>query len=168
MAVSYVCPPVSVRVPDDNGVTVDMSTGLGVQVPVPSGPPGRKGDPGDTPAISVTDITGGHRVSITTGNDTVTFDVMDGENGDTGPGVASGGSAGQVLRKASSTDFDTEWTDESVSSVNGKTGAVELNAADVGAVAVAQGVGHAGEFLVVGTNGDVTTMTLSTWQGGSY
>ena len=42
------------------------------------------------------------------------------------------------------------------------------SASDVGAVAVAQGVGHAGEFLVVGSNGNVTTMTLSTWQGGSY
>lgn len=41
-------------------------------------------------------------------------------------------------------------------------------ASDVGAVAVAQGVGHAGEFLVVGSDGNVTTVTLSTWQGGSY
>lgn len=59
-----------------------------------------------------------------------------------------------------------------VSSVNGQTGAVSLSipssASDVGAVAVAQGVGHAGEFLVVGSDGNVTTVTLSTWQGGSY
>lgn len=59
-----------------------------------------------------------------------------------------------------------------VTSVNNQTGAVSLSipstASDVGAVAVAQGVGHAGEFLVVGSNGDVTTVTLSTWQGGSY
>ena len=59
-----------------------------------------------------------------------------------------------------------------VTSVNGLTGAVTLSipatAADVGAVAVAQGVGHSGEFLVVGSDGNVTTVTLSTWQGGSY
>lgn len=59
-----------------------------------------------------------------------------------------------------------------VSSVNGQTGAVTLSipssADDVGAVAVAQGVGHAGEFLVVGSDGNVTTVTLATWQGGSY
>ena len=66
------------------------------------------------------------------------------------------------------------WTnaDVGVTSVNGSTGAVTLSipstASDVGAVAVAQGAGHAGEFLVVGSNGNVTTMTLSTWQGGSY
>lgn len=59
-----------------------------------------------------------------------------------------------------------------VTSVNNQTGAVSLSipstASDVGAVAVAQGVSHAGEFLVVGSNGDVTTVTLSTWQGGAY
>lgn len=42
------------------------------------------------------------------------------------------------------------------------------SASNVGAVAVAQGVGHAGEFLVVGSDGNVTTVTLATWQGGSY
>lgn len=42
------------------------------------------------------------------------------------------------------------------------------SASDVGAVAVAQGVAHAGEFCVVGSDGNITTMTLSTWQGGSY
>lgn len=59
-----------------------------------------------------------------------------------------------------------------VTSVNGSTGAVTLSipasASDVGAVAVAQGVGHSGEFLVVGSDGNVTTVTLATWQGGNY
>ena len=31
-----------------------------------------------------------------------------------------------------------------------------------------QGIAHAGEFLVVGNDGTVTTMTLSTWSAGSY
>lgn len=59
-----------------------------------------------------------------------------------------------------------------VSSVNGQTGAVSLSipstASDVGAVAVAQGVSHAGEFCVVGSDGNITTMTMSVWQGGSF
>lgn len=38
----------------------------------------------------------------------------------------------------------------------------------LGAVPENQGVSHAGEFLVVGSDGDVTTMTLSTWSAGSY
>lgn len=41
-------------------------------------------------------------------------------------------------------------------------------AAEIGAVASMQGVAHAGEFLVVGSDGEVTTATMSAWQGGSY
>lgn len=42
------------------------------------------------------------------------------------------------------------------------------SASDVGAVASAQGVSHAGEFLIVGSDGNVTTKTMTAWQGGSY
>lgn len=42
------------------------------------------------------------------------------------------------------------------------------SASDIGAVAAAQGVGHAGEFLVVGSNGNVTTVTMTAWSGGNY
>ena len=59
-----------------------------------------------------------------------------------------------------------------VTSVNNQTGAVSLSipstASDVGAVAVAQGVAHAGEFVVVGSDGNITTVTMAAWQGGSY
>jgi hypothetical protein len=41
-------------------------------------------------------------------------------------------------------------------------------AGDVGAVAAEQGISHAGEFLVVGSDGNVTTVTMSAWTGGSY
>lgn len=54
--------------------------------------------------------------------------------GDPGEGVPEGGATGQVLRKKSNEDYDTEWADESVTSVNGKTGAVTLSADDVGAL----------------------------------
>lgn len=47
--ISYICPPIAVRILD-NGVRVDLATGLGVLVPVPSGPPGRRGPKGDTGA----------------------------------------------------------------------------------------------------------------------
>ena len=67
---------------------------------------------------------------------------------------------------------DTALQTAPVSSVNGQTGAVSLTipstASDVGAVAVAQGVSHAGEFVVVGSDGNITTVTMSVWQGGSY
>ena len=55
-----------------------------------------------------------------------------------GQGVPSGGTTGQVLAKASGTDYDLTWSNGggggAVSSVNGQTGAVVLDAADVGAL----------------------------------
>lgn len=41
-------------------------------------------------------------------------------------------------------------------------------ASQVGAVAVAQGVGHAGEFVVVGSDGNITTVTMTAWAAGTY
>lgn len=56
--------------------------------------------------------------------------------GDAGVGVPSGGTTGQVLRKKTNANYDTEWANESgaVVSVNGKTGVVVLDAEDVGAL----------------------------------
>ena len=76
---------------------------------------GEQGDPGFSPVVTVSPITGGHQISITDAEDTETFDVMDGADGQDGVGVPSGGSTGQVLKKASGTDYDTEWaTDNTV------------------------------------------------------
>lgn len=87
------------------------------------GPPGPQGEPGER---GETGQTGPQGVPGTPGQD-----------GAPGVGVPSGGTAGQVLQKASGADYDTEWATPSsggaVTSVNGKTGAVTLNASDVGA-----------------------------------
>ena len=79
-----------------------------------------KGDKGDTGEAGATGATGAQ--------------------GDPGVGVPTGGTTGQVLAKTSNTDYDTEWVNPSggggaVSSVNGQTGAVVLDASDVGALA---------------------------------
>ena len=53
----------------------------------PQGPAGQDGQPGAdgySPTITVTDITGGHRLTITDKNGTRTVDVMDGEDGQPG------------------------------------------------------------------------------------
>jgi hypothetical protein len=55
----------------------------------------------------------------------------DGATGPAGPGVAAGGTTGQILAKASATDYDTQWADPAagggaVSSVDGQTGDVVL------------------------------------------
>ena len=61
----------------------------------PPGQPGKDGDPGAagvSPDVSVTTITGGHRVTITDAQGAESFDVLDGEKGQPGkdgdPGAA--------------------------------------------------------------------------------
>ena len=48
------------------------------------GAPGARGDDGVSPEISVEDIDGGHKVTVTDANGTKTFDVMNGAKGDPG------------------------------------------------------------------------------------
>lgn len=93
----------------------------------PAGPKGDKGDKGDTgepgedgtdgvsPAISITDITGGHRLTITDAAHPqgVSMDIMDGPVGPAGPGLPAGGAAGQIPVKQSSADYDIAWKSDS-------------------------------------------------------
>lgn len=72
----------------------------------PEGPEGPAGSDGYSPTVTVEEIPGGHRVTITDAEGSHVFDVMDGQGG--------GGGA--------------------VSSVNGQTGDVVLDADDVGAL----------------------------------
>lgn len=71
-----------------------------------TGPVGPAGHAGFSPVVSIAEIPGGHRVTIADANGSQSFDVLDGEDG-----------AGAV------------------ESVNGQTGAVQLTASDVGALA---------------------------------
>lgn len=56
----------------------------------PTGPTGLSGADGYSPTISVTDITGGHRLTITDKNGTSTVDVMDGVDGQDGQDGSDG------------------------------------------------------------------------------
>lgn len=93
------------------------------------GAPGAKGDtgaqgaqgiPGVSPTVTVTDITGGHRITITDAEHPggISFDVP---NGSPGEGVPTGGTTGQVLKKSSGTDYDTEWANETEAPVQNVT-----------------------------------------------
>ena len=81
------------------------------------GADGTDGADGVSPAVTISAITGGHNVTITDADHPAgqSFNVMDGidgtdgQDGQNGVGVPSGGTAGQVLTKSSSTDYDTEW-----------------------------------------------------------
>ena len=105
-------------------------------------------------------------------------------------GLPAGGSAGQVLSKIDGTDYNCTWVTGGGSSVSPYTSNPAAlgtaspgssanysrgdhvhpkpSASDIGAVAVAQGSGNAGKFLVVGSDGNVTTVTMTAWQGGNY
>lgn len=61
--------------------------------PGAEGPPGPQGEDGVSPEVSVTDIPGGHRVTITDASGPHSFDVMDGKDGAGGSG---GGSSEEV------------------------------------------------------------------------
>lgn len=74
--------------------------------PGADGSPGPPGEAGVSPKVSVTDIPGGHRVTITDASGPQSFDVMDGQDG-----TGEGGTAG-------------------VSSFNGRTGIVNPQEGD--------------------------------------
>lgn len=77
-----------------------------------TGPAGAPGEDGFSPTVDVTEITGGHRVTITDADGPQSFDVMDGQDGGGGGGIAG------------------------VSSFKGRTGAVTPQAGDYTAAQV--------------------------------
>lgn len=94
-----------------------------------------------------------------------------GERGEPGAGFPAGGTAGQVLAKASGEDFDTQWVTPAaggVTSFNGRTGAVQpqegdYTAAQVGAVPLTGNVGLTGVLYAcdrVSTIGSVHNISL--------
>ncbi len=75
-------------------------------LPGAAGPAGPAGDPGPQGIAGVAGPAGAA-----------------GAAGDAGPGVAAGGTAGQVLKKTSSTDYATAWATGVLSDVSGIAGA---------------------------------------------
>jgi hypothetical protein len=110
-----------------SGATVDAGTAIG--------PPGDAGPAGDTGAngVSVTGATingTGHLVLSLSSGGTIDAGVAKGDKGDPGsqgiqgppgPGVAAGGTTGQVLAKTSGADYATEWTTPATGGTGGGT-----------------------------------------------
>lgn len=93
--------------------TVTLSDGSSYQFTVQNGANGATGPAGTdgvSPTVSVSQISGGHQVSITDATGSKVFDVMDGQNGQNGaPGPAGADGAAATI--------------ESVSAVTGEPGA---------------------------------------------
>ncbi len=211
---------------------------------------GAPGEDGYSPAVTITEIEGGHRVTITDEDGDHVFDVLDGTGGGgTVDDAFSTTSKNPVQNKVITVAFNQAAQqltnlrlalDDKVDKVSGKglstndftnsdkdkldgaasetwvqqqgyiTGAdlalyrteaqqdtiddaqdaaiaakytkpsggipktdleaavqTSLGKADT-ALQTSQGVAHAGEFCVVGSDGNITTVTMSAWQGGSY
>ena len=85
-------------------------------------------------------------------------------------GVPAGGTTGQALVKASDADFDVEWAaggTGGVTSVNTKTGAVTLNAADVGADPAGTAAGLVGALVIPDSADDVGAIPEPAVEGAS-
>ena len=96
---------------------------------------GKPGKDGVSPVVSVhrNAADDGVVITITDANGPNEEELKDGQKGDPGEGIPLGGTAGQILVKKSTTDYDTEWQTPQagggggmagVASFNGRTGAV--------------------------------------------
>lgn len=74
----------------DDVITADLLNKMEQGIENANNSGGGSGADGFSPVVTVTDITGGHRVSIRDKTSTKTFDVMDGAAGATGPAGAAG------------------------------------------------------------------------------
>ena len=95
----------------------------------PQGPQGPKGDPGPQGPPGDDGAPGAQGEQGPPGP--AGQDGAQGPQGPAGPGVAAGGTAGQILRKKSATDYDTEWADPQG---GGGSGAVETVSFNSGVV----------------------------------
>lgn len=99
----------TITITDKNGTTTTtISDGT-------NGTNGTNGTDGYSPTATVTKSGTTATISITDKNGTTTATVSDGTNGTNGQdgqngvGVPTGGTQGQILAKATGTDYDTEW-----------------------------------------------------------
>ncbi len=149
------------------------------------GAPGDPGADGYAPEVTIEQIEGGHRVTITSAAhpEGQIIDVLDGQGGGvTVDDEISGSSTNPVQNKVIKAALDGKGTyskpasgipktdmAEDVQTSLGKANTALQQHQDIsGKLDKAQGVAHAGEFVVVGSDGNITTVTMSAWTGGSY
>lgn len=156
------------------------------------GADGQNGADGFSPSVSVSSITGGHRVSVTDAEGTESFDVMDGEKGDKGETGAKGDPGNDyvlteedkeeiaeqaaelvdlseiiVVQDTTPISENTEiWFPETAPAGIEVPTTAELNAGLSGKITDPVSK-SSGDFLVF--NGTAwVAQSLSAWQGGSY
>jgi hypothetical protein len=139
----------------------------------PQGPEGPQGPQGNAATIAAgTTTTGAAGTNATvTNTGTSSAAVFDftiprgdtGETGATGAGVASGGTTGQVLVKASNVNYDTAW-----STITGTLSYQGSWNAATNTPALASSVGTNGYYYVVGTAGSTNLNGITDWVVGDW
>lgn len=102
--------PIATVTQTDDGAEISITDRNGTtEAVIRNGAQGEAGTDGVSPSIVIDDIPGGHRLKIYDEQHGYQYvDVLDGHT----IGVPFGGQTGQVLKKVSDSDFDTEWADE--------------------------------------------------------
>lgn len=126
---------VTFTVIDGNGTTTATLTGE-AGAPGRDGQDGQDGEDGVSPVITVTDITGGHRVTISDADGTQSFDVMDGTDGQNGQNGTDGVSPTVTVtditggHQVSITDASSTQTFNVMNGADGRDGTNGTNGTD--------------------------------------
>jgi hypothetical protein len=132
------------------------------------------GEDGISPAIAVTTITGGHRITITAKNGTKTVDVMDGDDGgkgDAGRGIKSIARTSGNGAAGTTDTYTITYTDNTTSTFtvkngsNGSNGTNGTNGTSVTVTNVSTSTADGGDNVV--TFSDGKTLTVKNGSKGS-
>lgn len=125
-----------------------------------SGTGGGTGEDGFSPIVTVTEITGGHRVTIQDAVQTQSFDVMDGEDGADGVGIAK-------IEQTTTSNADNGINIMTITMTDGKTYTFQVKNGSQGSA----GSGESGGTGADGEDGvgiaSVVQTTTSTADGGT-
>lgn len=147
-----------------NGYWYIDGVNTGVKAEAIDGKNGVDGEDGVSPTVSVSAITGGHRITITDKNGTKTVDIMDGNDGEDGSKGADGRGIKTVARTsgtgaAGTTDtYTITYTDNTTSTFtvyNGKNG---TNGTSVTVQSVSESSADGGNNVVTFSDGKTVTV----------
>ncbi len=117
---------------------------------------GKDGTNGVSPTISVSAITGGHRITITDKNGTKTVDIMDGSKGADGRGIKTVARTSGTGAAGTTDTYTITYTDNTTSTFtvyNGKNGTNGTNGTSVTVQSVSESSADGGDNVVTFSDG---------------
>lgn len=133
---------------------------------VMDGEDGEDGDDGVSPTLAVSNITGGHRITITDKNGTQTVDIMDGTDGEDGDdGVSPTISSATITGGHRITIVDANGT-TTVDVMDGAKGDPGNTGAGISNIEKTGSSGLVDTYTITYTNGSTTTFTVTNGEDG--